>query len=112
MNNSKSLIKEAQSNIRQSLIAELKEITSKIGPGSKKLDKEIEKGSKKLAKKLSKELKFETSSPVNTQEPKTSTKTADVKPVKTSEKIVKKAVAPKPKTTTAKPKKVSKEPKA
>lgn len=58
----KSLVKSARKTVRedikQSLIAQMKEVVGKMGQGSKKLNKEIEKGSKQLAKKLSKELKI------------------------------------------------------
>lgn len=59
----KPLVKEAKKNaqkaIQLSLITQLKEITSKFGEGSKKLEKRIAKEAKKLAKKLAKDIKIE-----------------------------------------------------
>jgi len=59
----KPLIKEAKKNaqkaIEQNLVTQLKEITSKFGEGSKKLEKKIAKEAKKLAKKLAKDIKIE-----------------------------------------------------
>lgn len=59
----KPLVKEAKKNaqkaIQLSLITQLKEITSKFGEGSKKLEKKIAKEAKKLAKKLAKDIKIE-----------------------------------------------------
>jgi len=57
----KSARKTAKKDIRLSLVAGLKEIASKFGEGSKKLNKDIEKGSKQLAKKLSKDIKIDKS---------------------------------------------------
>jgi hypothetical protein len=57
----KSARKTARKDIRLSLVAELKEIASKFGEGSKKLNKDIEKGSRQLAKKLSKDIKIDKS---------------------------------------------------
>lgn len=58
----KPLIKEAkktaQRAIHQHLAVQLKEITSKFGEGSKKLDKKIEKEAKKLARKFAKDIKI------------------------------------------------------
>lgn len=62
-NKLKPLVKEAKKNaqkaIQLSLITQLKEITSKFGEGSKKLEKKIAKEAKKLAKKLAKDIKIE-----------------------------------------------------
>jgi hypothetical protein len=57
----KSARKTARKDIRLSLVADLKEIASKFGEGSKKLNKDIEKGSRQLAKKLSKDIKIDKS---------------------------------------------------
>jgi predicted transcriptional regulator len=59
----KQLIKEARKSakksIEQSIIAQLKEETIKLGHTSKKLEREIVKGSKQLAKKLAREFKID-----------------------------------------------------
>lgn len=57
----KSIRKTIRKDIKQSLIARLKEIAVDMGQGSKKMKKEIEKGSKHLAKTLVKELKIDRS---------------------------------------------------
>jgi len=57
----KSARKSATKDIRLSLIADLNEITSTFGGGSKKLKKNIEQGSKQLAKKIAKNIKIDKS---------------------------------------------------
>lgn len=57
----KSIRKTIRKDIKQCLIARLKEIAVDMGQGSEKLEKEIEKGSKRLAKTLVKELKIDKS---------------------------------------------------
>jgi hypothetical protein len=52
----KAARKTAKEEIQTSLIANLKEVTSKLKHSSKKLDKKIEKGAKILAKKIAKDL--------------------------------------------------------
>lgn len=52
----KTAQKKISKNIEQRLITELKTVSSTLGTGSKKLEKQIIKGSKQLAKKLSKEI--------------------------------------------------------
>ena len=68
----KILIKEARKSakksIEQSLIAQLKEETVKLGQTSKRFEREIVKGSKQLAKKLAKEIKIDSSSLASTTE--------------------------------------------
>jgi hypothetical protein len=60
--------KSAKKSIEQSLIAQLKDETIKLGQTSKRFEREIVKGSKQLAKKLAKELKIDSSAFTDTTE--------------------------------------------
>lgn len=55
----KSAIKKTRKDLKLSLIIELKELASKFGQDSKKINRGIEKGSKQLAKKLSKNFRID-----------------------------------------------------
>ncbi len=64
-NDAKTLVKAAKKNaeneIKESLITQLTEVTGKLSQPSKKLDKKIRKGAKQLAKRLAKDLKIDKS---------------------------------------------------
>ncbi|MFD1256868.1 hypothetical protein ACFQ3S_08665 [Mucilaginibacter terrae] len=52
--------KSAKKDIEQSVIIQVKELTTNLAPNTKSVEKEINKGAKQLAKKVAKVLKFDT----------------------------------------------------